>query len=176
MPRHKTVAEAPEVEMDRVITPMLDMTFQLLAFFLITFQPAAAVEAQMEFNLPATGEARAKTPDNVDPDRPSDTELSPKGALTITIKAQQGNASGDISHIVVQMPNGGRELSFNTPEELSKYLLTVRESLENKNDIQIQADSGLKYAKVIRVVDLCRSANFLGIGFAPPQDQPQAKE
>jgi biopolymer transport protein ExbD len=172
--RHASGNAQAEIELP--ITPMLDMSFQLLAFFIFTFHPAATIEGQMDFSLPATGDARAKQPDQVDMDRPSDTELSPKGALTVTIKTHPTNKNGEISHINVQMPNGGRELPFNTPEEMAKYLETVRDSLENKNDIQIQADSGLKYSKVIRVIDLCRAAKFEGIGFAPPPDQPTPKE
>jgi biopolymer transport protein ExbD len=157
------------------VTPMLDMTFQLLAFFILTFHPASTYEAEMDFTLPATGDARAKSPDMVDPDRPSDTDLAPKGSLTVTVKSQVGQGTpGEISHIVVQMPNGSGERSFNTPEELGDYLKRAKDELENKTDIQIQADANLKYARVIRVVDICRSNGFVGVGFAPPADQPAA--
>jgi len=177
MARRHVTEEAPEIAIP--VTPMLDMTFQLLTFFIFTYHPLSVVEGQMDFTLPATGDAKARTQDQVDPDRPSDTDLSPKGALTVTIKAQPGSPpTGEIGHIKVQMPNGGRELSFNQPEELANYLKTIRDTkdLENKNDIQIQADSALKYARVIRVIDLCRSAKFEGIGFAPPEEQGAAKQ
>lgn len=172
---HKKKSEAPSGDVELPITPMLDMTFQLLVFFIITYHPSS-LEGQMDFNLPATGDARAKSPDMVDPDKPSDTDLSPKGAMTLTVKAPpQG---GDINNIVIQMPNNGPEFSFQNPDKMYDFLIEVRKSgntyhvdLENKNDIQIQADGALKYAKVIRVVDLCRKAGFLGVGFVPPPDQ-----
>src|SRR5947207_2085199 len=44
---------APEVELP--ITPMLDMAFQLLTFFLFTYHPSA-LEGQMELALPVIGE------------------------------------------------------------------------------------------------------------------------
>ena len=58
--RHKTKPDEPtEVDLPRIITPMLDMSFQLLAFFIIMFHPSA-LEGQMALNLPAAGEAKAK--------------------------------------------------------------------------------------------------------------------
>jgi biopolymer transport protein ExbD len=172
MSRSHNNEECPEIVIP--VTPMLDMTFQLLAFFILTFKPASAVEAQLDFSLPATGEARAKSPDMVDPDRPSDTDLAPKGALTVSIKSRIGQVGqvGDISDIVVQMPNGSGERSFTSPEDFGEYLKRARDEIENKTDIQIQADSNLKYARVIRVMDICRSHGFTGVGFAPPADQP----
>jgi biopolymer transport protein ExbD len=177
---HRKVSNEATTEVELPVTPMLDMTFQLLVFFIITYHPSS-LEGQMDFNLPATGAARATNRDNVDPDQPSDTDLSPKGAMTLTIKGDiaVGDRRGDISNIVVQMPNNGPEFSFQTPEKMYDFLIEIRKSpntykvdLENKNDIQVQADSTLKYSKVIKVVDLCRKAEFKGVGFAPPQDQP----
>jgi biopolymer transport protein ExbD len=165
MPRHRKSEAAPEVELP--ITPMLDMTFQLLTFFIFTYKPSA-LEAQMDFTLPATGEAKAKNPDDVDPNRPSDADLAPKSQLTITVKTQQGGGKGGISQIVVRSPSGER--TFFTPGELGEYLKSVRPDLQNKDDVQIECESKLKYAEVIRVVDTCRSAKFMGVGFSPPPD------
>ena len=44
-------AEADNVEPDLPITPMLDMSFQLMAFFLLTFRPMP-LEAQIALALP----------------------------------------------------------------------------------------------------------------------------
>ena len=43
------------------ITPMLDMTFQLLFFFIINFHPAD-LEGQMDMALPSEQVTRAKDP------------------------------------------------------------------------------------------------------------------
>ena len=47
--RHGQSTES--VEPDLPITPMLDMSFQLLAFFILTFKPAPT-EAQIAMELP----------------------------------------------------------------------------------------------------------------------------
>ena len=56
-PWRKTMARRPRSgigsKVDMPITPMLDMTFQLLAFFVLTFQPQSALEGKLEFSLPA---------------------------------------------------------------------------------------------------------------------------
>jgi len=48
----------PALDVELPITPMLDMTFQLLVFFLFTFRPPA-LEGQLDFALPGTGSAIA---------------------------------------------------------------------------------------------------------------------
>jgi len=156
---------SPPADVELPITPMLDMTFQLLTFFILTYHPSA-VEQQMDFSLPATGAKKAANEKDVDPNRPSDTELELKADMTVSVR-QNG---GDISQIVVTSPLGDR--AFTTPKELEDYLTKVREdpALKEKHNIQIQAESSLKYAKLIEVVDACRNAKFDGVGFAPPPD------
>ena len=50
----------PPVEVTLPITPMLDMSFQLLAFFVMTFQSANALEGQLDMYLPKSGTPQAK--------------------------------------------------------------------------------------------------------------------
>ena len=51
MARHKRQLKAAAVEPELPITPFLDMSFQLLAFFVITFKPMDT-EAQLPLALP----------------------------------------------------------------------------------------------------------------------------
>ena len=67
--RHR---ENEDIRVVLPITPMLDMSFQLLAFFILTFKPPSANEGQMDIYLPATGVAKAANPADVDPFAPSD--------------------------------------------------------------------------------------------------------
>ncbi len=58
------------VEPDLPITPMLDMSFQLLAFFIMTFKPADT-EGQIALTLPKEeGGPPAAAPTALDPDKP----------------------------------------------------------------------------------------------------------
>jgi len=156
----------PDVELP--VTPMLDMSFQLLAFFIMTFKPHS-LEGQMEFNLPQAGEARAKTMEDVDPNKPSDVDLALPAQLTIVVKAARDEATAGLaSALVVQSVDG--ETTLPNLEQLERYLKSKHAELSNKDDIKIAAESKLKYAIVIDVMDTCLRAGFQRVGFAPPPD------
>ena len=159
----------PEVELP--ITPMLDMTFQLLAFFILTYQPAAVEEGQLEFSLPAKiAAAGAAEPEPSDVPLPGELDL--KADVTVTLKAQRdGINDGAISAIVIQSREG--ETSVSNLEALARYLKNQRTSqdLNDKTNIQIQADSKLKYAFVIDAMDTCIRSGFQKVGLAAPPDQ-----
>jgi biopolymer transport protein ExbD len=59
------------VEPDLPITPMLDMSFQLLAFFIMTFKPAPT-EGQLMLALPKEegGDSSTSAPSLPDPNKP----------------------------------------------------------------------------------------------------------
>lgn len=162
---------ATSVQLSAVVTPMLDMTFQLLFFFVLTFKPASVMEGKMDFNLPASGEARAKMQEDVNPDKPSDDALALPAQLTVLIKTlRDGTNDGNISAIIVKSVDG--ETALPNIEALEKYLKSKHEDagLSNKDDIKIEAESKLKYACVIDVMDACLKAGFKSVGFSPPPD------
>ena len=67
--RHRDKGDPP-VEVTLPITPMLDMSFQLLAFFVMTFQSANALEGQIDMLLPRGGTPQAKKPSTTTRPRP----------------------------------------------------------------------------------------------------------
>jgi biopolymer transport protein ExbD len=72
--RHIKGDPVPEVSLP--ITPMLDMTFQLLFFFILTFNPNRLIEGQDLMAVPPVEaktppKAAADRPENVDPREPS---------------------------------------------------------------------------------------------------------
>lgn len=164
--KHK--GEGPlDVQLNTVITPMLDMTFQLLFFFVLTYSPSSAMEGKIDFNLPASGDYRARAPENVNLDNPSDTELALPAQLTVLIKTVR---DGNISALVVKSTDG--ETALPNLEALENFLRhkVKDEGLSNKDDIKIEAESKLKYACVIDVMDACLKSGFTRVGFNPPPD------
>src|SRR5262249_55865904 len=84
--RHGKHDEGTGVQLNMVITPFLDMSFQLLFFFVLSFKPAEAMEGKLDFHLPATGEARARRMEDVDPSKPSDSDLALPTQVTVLVK------------------------------------------------------------------------------------------
>jgi len=159
-----------EVQLNMVVTPMLDMSFQILFFFVFMYvlAPKNIMEGQMDFNLPAHGERKAHNQADVDPTRPSDKALALPANLTVIIKSDE---IGNRSSIIVQSLDGG-EVALGTLMDLKRYLKQKLESAEiqNKEDIKIAAESKLKYQMVIEVMDTCLAAGFQKVGFNPPPD------
>jgi biopolymer transport protein ExbD len=125
---HK-IPGAPGVQLGLIITPFLDMSFQLLAFFIMTYHPSA-LEAHIPGNLTPPEDFAKKNPKDkkdvtpVDP-LPSleETELNPELDAAITVKIRSvvaDRASGK------RQPEGGPAQIF------------VRSSLDT--DFQLIAD------------------------------------
>jgi biopolymer transport protein ExbD len=176
MPRRRKKDPGPEVELP--ITPMLDMAFQLLTFFIFTYHPSA-LEGQMELSLPGAGDAKAQQAKDVDPDKISDPDIESPSQVTVIVKTQHdGINDGAISQLIV---DGLTKTTVNNLKELEDYLrkLKSNDHLTDKESIRIQGDSVLRWACVIDVMDTCKRAGFTNVGFSPPADlatNPGGKE
>jgi biopolymer transport protein ExbD len=158
-----------EVEINRVITPMLDLAFQVLLFFILTYHPSQLEEGQIDLTLPDAAQAQAASPRDASPDPSLPGDLELPSEITVLVKTQHdGSDRGDISLISVQERQGSHNEP--SPEALRKYLVEARTGLSNQNDIKIQADKGLKYAYVMEIVDMCNRAGFRNVSFGPPPD------
>ena len=160
-----------ESEVTLPITPMLDMTFQLLFFFIINFHPAD-LEGQMDMALPSEEVKAAHKDKEVDPKKAPEKDATPEfpSDLTVKVRTQQDeNAQGGISAIFVR-DIGGKEELVNGLDGLKQYLQEKRATLTNKEAIKVLGDSKLRVKHVLRVMDVCRQAGFQNISFVPPED------
>ena len=174
--------EAVEVDLNRVITPMLDMAFQLFAFFIVIYHPSQ-LEGQMLLNLPDAAQAKAAKPEEArpDPSMPGELELPAEITVLVKTKRPDGSQDGGITQVSVQERLGTKDVIKQDPgsqdvsnlDALRKYLQSVRGGLSNQNDVKIEAESGLRYEYVMQVMDTCRRAGFKNVGFAPPPDRPE---
>lgn len=149
------------------ITPMLDMTFQLLFFFILNYHPNA-LEGQMDLSLPAPTENKAK----VEPETPlpssSENDEVP-AQVKVIVRAQQGAGSeGTISRVTVEELTGQTDIEVPNGKlnELRKHLERIGENVDNKKSVLIKADGKLKWQHIVQVMDACRKAGFTDIGFA----------
>ena len=157
------------------ITPMLDMSFQLLFFFISTFKLPTGMEGSMDLNLPSEATAAADKLENVDPKASSaDAPVDLQAEITILVQTQTQGADADgISMINVQEQSGKTPVNppySKTLKELSDKLTEIAAKGGTKQSIKIQGDSGLKWRGVVKVMDACRTAGFDNISFAQPGD------
>jgi biopolymer transport protein ExbD len=164
--RRKTEA-GPEPNLP--VTPMLDMAFQLLAFFVMTYHPSD-LEGQMDLSLPSEAITQAEKKEDIDPNvKPDAKPLELPANLTVLVRTQQdGVNNGRISALTLQDESGPQPVD--NLKKLKDDLKTRREIVENKENIKIQADGKLKWDEVIQVMDVCQQAGFRNISFVPPPD------
>src|SRR5262245_44009825 len=154
MAHRRQKQEETEVELSRVITPMLDMSFQILFFFVLMYQPSA-MEGQMEMALPAAGEGVTKekptaSSTDVEIELPAELEVVVR---TRDVERQDQVQDGTIGRIFVKDSAGEKDVG--NLDGLRGHLERIRPKLNNRDDIKLQADGRLKYAYVIEVMDAC---------------------
>jgi biopolymer transport protein ExbD len=157
----------PVLDVELPITPMLDLAFQVLLFFILTYHPSQ-LEGQLELVLPDAAEGKAAAPveqspsmDEKDPELPAE--------ITVVVKTHHdGENIGAISQITVESPQGSRDVEG--LEDLRKYLQKLRPGLTNQNDIKLQGESSLKTAHLIEIMDECIRAGFKNVSFGRPPD------
>ncbi|HMO36558.1 MAG TPA: biopolymer transporter ExbD [Gemmatales bacterium] len=138
------------------VTPMLDMAFQILAFFVFTYSPTAA-EGQFPIALvrgETAGEETQEKEDKVAPDEP--TEL--KSTLFIEVRARD---KGKIGSIKV----GGTTLEPDPNESdrteawikaLGTEMLRLKELNKTEDRITIKGTPTLRWEEMMRVIDTAR--------------------
>ena len=133
---------------------MLDMAFQLLTFFILTFRPPP-VEAQISLRLPpaqvvanATGKNEAGNQD-----KPA-IDIKGVDTLTITIFA---NEAGDF---------GTMGVGQNQAKDLLEMKKLVAAAFKDQNSpfeqVIIQSSPKLRYDKLMQVVDICSTQKLPG--------------
>jgi biopolymer transport protein ExbD len=158
--------DAVETNMLAVVTPFLDMTFQLLFFFMMNYNPSD-LEGQMELNLPDKMENAGQ---DVNPG--GDIEPTVPIDVTVVLKTQHGGqVQGAISQILVE-DKTAQQTPINDPALLLEHLKKMREGLENQESIKLQGDSQLKWSEIVKIMDICRKAGFKDVSFSPPLDKP----
>jgi biopolymer transport protein ExbD len=159
--RQKRKQEAG-IDVELPITPMLDMSFQLMAFFILTFRPLPQ-EGQLAMYLPKdeASEQSQVLPNIPDEDRQDE--------YMITITAAQGaiatlSLQGPTS--VVSIPGEGDTKIEGLYQELKRIAKPFREGKKGPT-ARIEADNNLQYAQLIQVMDACRLAGFESVGVGP---------
>jgi len=173
------------------ITPMLDMTFQLLFFFISLFNPNAGaerlIEGQMDLMLPSDAKKEsakmASKPEDVDPMAISNKkdplmedddlpDLDIPADLTVIVTTQiDGTHDGTINALFVEDRSGKTSVELDDGlRELIRYLKEQRAKADEKGSIRVQGDSRLRWEAMVKVMDACRKAGYETVGFMQPPD------
>jgi len=165
--RIRTDRRDPPVEVTLPITPMLDMSFQLLFYFVMTFQAVNILEGQLDMYLPKLGNPQAKQPDQVDLSKDSDAELDSEAEIAVVVTS----TNGAIESIGIREKGRPQPDPIKDMQGLKTALVNRKRELPpNQSKIKIEADGKLLYAGLVQVMDACLGAGFKSVGFAPPPD------
>ena len=174
------------VQLSLIIVPMLDMSFQILAFFIMTYHPSA-LEGHIPGSLvPAEDIAKKSKDKNVEtPVDPlsDDSLLDPALAQAITVyvnsvvkgQQQQTRAEGTPSQIFIKSSlDTDREMVADSGIEFEDALKRLESKLKamaetsGKGNLKIAGDGGLRYQYLLKVYDAGKRAGFEKIHFVPP--------
>jgi biopolymer transport protein ExbD len=154
------------------VTPMLDMAFQLLSFFILTFHPDAQFEVEMDLALPQKESSKAADPAMIDPSNESNPNIDPEDLADVPlISATAGNDpanAGKISTLSIEHLGSTRTLT--DIDTLVKTLMSDVKAEDFKGAIRLRGDPKLKWSAVFEIMDACHKAGFKRIGFASPGD------
>src|SRR5262249_5202536 len=129
------------------VTPMLDMAFQLMAFFVLTFQ-APSAETHLDLDLPATPLALPGAPrGNSEPVPPRRVETDLENDLFVRVT---GDDLGDLKAIRLG------EAEIPDLKVLGDRLRRYVEILEGRPlRVRLVADDHLRYEEATRVLAAC---------------------
>lgn len=161
MRRRKKLAARQSVDLN--LAAMLDMAFQLLTFFILTFRPAPT-EGEIALKLP-TAVPHSKS--GTDP-AGRNPNAAPVGLDTLTISVT-ADPHGDIAALAV----ADQAVTLGRLEPRLRRLLADPDS--DLQQVVIEADSGLRYDALMHVVDKCARQKLSGgrplrrLSFAEPR-------
>jgi biopolymer transport protein ExbD len=146
------------------VVPMLDMAFQLLAFFILTFQPPSR-ETRIDLDLPVAPVALPRGPAG----RASSTlHADELGLETDLVVRAAAGARGELRSLRLgeAVLEGARDLE----DRLRRYRNVLRgEPLR----VELIADEMLRYEEAARLVGACAAAGVTTIRLAEPRDDAQ---
>jgi biopolymer transport protein ExbD len=156
--KHRRHAEPP-VDVTLPITPMLDMSFQLLSFFILTFKPMPT-EGQLAVNLPKVDAAQQV---ETDPSPPDETK---KDEYIVTLIS---GASGEVANISMKGPTAemGNIRNFADLYDQLKKLAKSSPKGPEGISITVEASNDLVYGRLIEVMDMCKKAGYESVNLQP---------
>lgn len=163
-PRSRRFRPGPPEEVAFPVTPMLDMAFQLLAFFILTFK-APSAETHVDLDLPATPAALpARSEGRAQPrySRRADTDLE----NDLLIRAEADDL-GELKALRLG------EAAVPDIPTLGRRLRRYAQLLEGRSlRVRLVADDRLRYEPAAQLIAACSAAGVSAIRLSPPGATP----
>ncbi len=187
MKLHRKHHDAGGVNLGVIITPFLDMAFQILSFFIMTYHPSA-LEGHIPGSLVPPENVAKKSKDN-NTVNPMDLNQSvPEDLLNeelnqaIQVKVNavpkgqvdKDRREGQLTKIFLKQPtDASYQLVADSDNEVKTAVGLLEKQLKqiqgaDKANIKIEGDGDLKQMYVMMVYDACKKAGFNKIHFVPP--------
>lgn len=149
--RHRRHRKLSTVDLN--LAAMLDMAFQLLTFFILTFRPAP-IEGQLGLNLPPPVPLTNVKSEKEPRLGTGGGELSGLETLDLQVAATE---HGEVSIIKVGMrPVVKGRLTRSSLEALNQHLKSLFEIRSVPLDrVQLVVDDRLRYEELMKIVDVC---------------------
>jgi biopolymer transport protein ExbD len=137
-----------EGDVELNMAAMLDMAFQLLAFFILTYQPAK-VEGCISIRMPPP--APVTRPDSKDGGAANSSDATGvAGALSLQI-AVTANKDGGISAIRI-----GEHLPVTDLQDFQQKLRSMVKVSESPFDqVLLKINPNLQYENVLKIIEIC---------------------
>jgi biopolymer transport protein ExbD len=156
---HKKRMITDQVEADLPITPMLDMSFQLLAFFIMTFHPAPT-EGQIAMSLPPPDQGGQIGIPDPSADKPTKYIVRVLASETGTI---QGMSVREEGSAVAE----AKDIGVNPDNYLNELKARINELKGKPAKLTLEIDDKLLEAYVVQLIDGGIQAGFSDISPVP---------
>lgn len=186
MSQHSRHSEqgAQGVNLGAIITPMLDMSFQILSFFIMTYHPSA-LEGHINGNLvPPTNPLIKGKEKNTPTDQPllADSEPDLEDTLSVIAKAipkggmERGRNDGEPAQIYVKKKEDtDLTLVADTDEPIAESYKKLKAKLKAslaggalQGNIRLDCQGDMKHKYVMELFDVCKSSGFKNVSFVAP--------
>ncbi|MEW5853288.1 MAG: biopolymer transporter ExbD [Myxococcota bacterium] len=127
------------------LVPFIDLLSSLIAFLLMT-----AVWTQI-----ATLQVGQQGSNNPTPPPPDEDK---KVTLNLTVTERGFNLSTGAEQLPIE--KAGNDYNF---DELNKKLNEIKANAPDINDVKVQAEDGVQYDVLVRVIDSCLGARMLNV-------------
>jgi biopolymer transport protein ExbD len=180
------------VNLGLIITPMLDMSFQILSFFIMTYHPSA-LEGHVDGKLVPPSNPLIHSKDKnipVDQQLLPDSDPDLEATLQVIVKAipkggvERSRTDGQPAQIYIKRPEDA-ELGApftDTDEPLADSLRKLKARLKAtlaggamKGNIRLDCGGDMKHQYVMEIYDICKSAGFQNVSFVAPAPEKKAE-